>query len=247
MRVIEQLMKYAHPVSANATEDEVNKSMANGTSVYGPLNWGTAVLNDPGFTEFHEVIHVDLPPKGQSPGSDHKPQMGGLGQFINSGGENKEAAFAWMQYFNSGDYTDPAIGDAKVAAGAQPARASILARNQDHNFLAGLYRAFPYTVPYLMQIPEANAIQALMGEECADFVNGEKDIEAALKAMDDRTRRLMGGRRLLRVERARLSRARSRPRLRPAAPAAPSRRRRPEAGCRERQIARAFRYETETL
>ena len=42
-----------------------------------------------------------------------------------------------------------------------------------------------------MQIPEANAIQALMGEEAADFVNGEKDIEAALKAMDDRTRRLM--------------------------------------------------------
>ena len=191
MRVIEQLMKYAHPVSANATEDEVNKAMANGTAVYGPLNWGTAVLNDPGFTEFHEVMHVDLPPKGKSPGSDHKPQMGGLGQFINSGGENKEAAFAWMQFFNSGDYTDPAIGDAKVAAGAQPARASILARNQDHNFLAGLYRAFPYTVPYLMQIPEANAIQALMGEECADFVNGEKDIEAALKAMDDRTRRLM--------------------------------------------------------
>ena len=52
-------------------------------------------------------------------------------------------------------------------------------------------RAFPYTVPYLMQIPEANAIQALMGEECADFVNGEKDIDAALKSMDDRTRRLM--------------------------------------------------------
>ena len=109
------------------------------------------------------------------------------------GGENKEAAFAWMQYFNSGDYTDPAIGDVKVAAGAQPARASILERNQHHKFLAGLYRAFPYTVPYLMQIPEANAIQALMGEECADFVNGEKDIDAALKSMDDRTRRLMEG------------------------------------------------------
>ena len=191
MRVVEKLMQYAHPVSFNATEDEVNTAFAKGNAVFCPLKWGTAVLNDPTFTEFHEAIHVDLPPAGKTPGSGHKPQMGGLGQFLNKWGENKEAAFAWMQFFNSGDYTDPAIGDAKVAAGAQPARASILERHQNHNFLAGLYRAFPHTVPYLMQIPEANAIQAIMGEECADFVNGGKDIEAALKAMDDRTRRLM--------------------------------------------------------
>ena len=191
MRVIQKLMEYAHPVSFNATEDEVNKAFAQGHAVYAPLAWGTAVLNDPGFTDFHEVVHFDLPPKGKSTGSVRTAQMGGLGQFVNTWGENKDAAFAWMKFFNSGDYTDPAIGDAKVAAGAQPAHASILKRYQGHNFLAGLYRAFPHTVPYLMQIPEANAIQALMGEECADFVNGDKDIDAALKAMDDRTRRLM--------------------------------------------------------
>lgn len=191
MRIIEKIMKYAHPVSANATEDEVNKALAEGSAVYSPLSWGTAVLNDPGFTKHHEHVHMDLPPKGTSPGSDQKAQMGGLGQFINSGGENKDAAWAWMQYFNSGDFTDPAIGDAIVAAGGQPARASILKRHQDRNFLAGLSKVFPHTVPYLMQIPEANAIQALMGEECADFVAGQKDIDAALKAMDDRTRRLM--------------------------------------------------------
>jgi ABC-type glycerol-3-phosphate transport system substrate-binding protein len=149
------------------------------------------VLNDPSFSKFPDDIHFDLPPKGQSPGSDHKAQMGGLGQFLNKWGENKEAAWAWMKFFNSGDYTDPAIGEAIVAAGGQPARASILKRHQDRPFLAGLSKAFPHTVPYLMQMPEANAIQALMGEEAADFVNGEKDIDAALKAMDDRTRRLM--------------------------------------------------------
>ena len=191
LRTIEQLMKYAHPVSANATEDEVNKAFADGSAVYSPLAWGTAVLNDPSFSKFPDDIHFDLPPKGESPGSDHKAQMGGLGQFLNKWGENKEAAWAWMKFFNSGDYTDPAIGDAIVEAGGQPARASILKRHQDRHFLAGLSKAFPHTVPYLMQIPEANAIQALMGEEAADFVNGEKDIEAALKAMDDRTRRLM--------------------------------------------------------
>jgi ABC-type glycerol-3-phosphate transport system substrate-binding protein len=191
LRVIERLMKYAHPVSANATEDEVNKAFADGSALYGPLCWGTAVLNDPTFTKFAEGIYFDLPPMGKSPGSGQKPQMGGLGQFLNKGSQNKEAAWAWMKFFNSGDYTDPAIGDAIVAAGGQPARASVLKRHQDRQFLAGLYKAFPHTVPYLMQIPEANAIQALMGEECADFVNGKKDIEAALKAMDTRTRRLM--------------------------------------------------------
>jgi ABC-type glycerol-3-phosphate transport system substrate-binding protein len=191
LRVIQEMMKYAHPVSANASEDEVNKAFAEGSALYGPVCWGTAVLNDPTFTKFSDSIYFDLPPAGKSPGSGQKAQMGGLGQFLNSGGQNKEAAWAWMKYFNSGDFTDPAIGDAIVAAGGQPARGSILGRHQDRQFLAGLYKVFPHTVPYLMQIPEANAIQALIGEECADFVNGVKDIDAALKAMDDRTRRLM--------------------------------------------------------
>jgi ABC-type glycerol-3-phosphate transport system substrate-binding protein len=191
LRVIQKLMKYAHPVSANATEDEVNKAFAEGSALYGPLCWGTAVLNDPSFTKFADAIYFDLPPAGKSPGSGRKAQMGGLGQFVNAGGRNKEAAWAWTKFFNSGDFTDPAIGDAIVAAGGQPARASILGRHKNRQFLAGLYKAFPHTVPYLMQIPEANAIQALIGEECADFVNGTKDIDASLKAMDDRTRRLM--------------------------------------------------------
>ena len=191
LRALEGLMKYAHPVTFNATEDECNKAFAAGNAVYGPLTWGTAVLNDPSFTEFHDRMFIDLPPGGKSPGSGQKPQMGGLGQFLNKYGENKDAAWAYMKYFNSGDYTDSAIGDAIVAAGGQPARASVLKRYQDHNFLAGLYKGFPLSVGYLMQIPEANAIQALMGEEAADFVNGEKDIDDALKAMDKRTRRLM--------------------------------------------------------
>ena len=49
-----------------------------------------------------------------------------------------------------------------------------------------------------------------------------------------------------RLERVRLRRTRDRPRSRPAANAAPSRRRRPQAGCRERQIAWVFPCKTET-
>ncbi|MBM3517961.1 MAG: extracellular solute-binding protein [Alphaproteobacteria bacterium] len=192
LRIIEQLMKYAHPVSFNATEDEVNKAFASGAAAYGPLCWGTAVLNDPTFTDLHEVINFDLPPAGKSPGAARKAQMGGLGHMLNKHGANHDAAWAWMKFFNSGDFTDPAIGDAIVAAGGQPARNSTLSRHTDRNFLAGLAKVMPANpVGYLMQIPEANAIQALMGEEAADFVNGQKDIDAALKSMDDRVRRLM--------------------------------------------------------
>ena len=49
------------------------------------------------------------------------------------------------------------------------------------------------------------------------------------------------------LERVRLGRTRDRPRQRPAANAAPSRRRRPKAGCRERQRHRAFPSQTDTL
>ena len=69
LRVIQELMKYAHPVSANATEDEVNKAFAEGSALYGPLCWGTAVLNDPSFTKFADSIYFDLPPVGKSSGS----------------------------------------------------------------------------------------------------------------------------------------------------------------------------------
>ena len=40
-------------------------------------------------------------------------------------------------------------------------------------------------------VPEAYAIMGAVGEEVADAVNGQKDVEAALKACDKRVRRIM--------------------------------------------------------
>ena len=65
LKMLVDLQQYAHPVSSNAGEDEVNTAFANGTAVYGPLTWGTAVLNDPSFTKFDRVIYADLPPAGR--------------------------------------------------------------------------------------------------------------------------------------------------------------------------------------
>ena len=50
LKVLVDLQQYAHPVSANAGEDEVNLVFAQGTALYSPLTWGTAVLNDPTYT-----------------------------------------------------------------------------------------------------------------------------------------------------------------------------------------------------
>ena len=59
LKVLVDLQKYAHPVSANAGEDEVNLVFAQGTALYSPLTWGTAVLNDPTYTDLHEHWHME--------------------------------------------------------------------------------------------------------------------------------------------------------------------------------------------
>ena len=65
MKYLVELQKYAHPVSANAGEDEGNQVFTNGTALYSPLTWGTAVLNDSTYTDFHDVWNYDAPSTGR--------------------------------------------------------------------------------------------------------------------------------------------------------------------------------------
>ena len=106
MKYLVELQKHAHPVSANAGEDDGNQVFANGTALYSPLTWGTAVLNDSTYTDFHEVWNMDLSPKGTTPGSDHRALAGGFGQFMPTWGSNRDTAFAWIKFLNSGDRED---------------------------------------------------------------------------------------------------------------------------------------------
>ncbi len=179
-------------MSSNAGEDEVNTAFGNGTALYGPLTWGTATLNDSHFTDLAEVWHTDIPPKGTTPGSAHRPLMGGHGIVIPPWTQDRDAAFEWVKWTASGDYTDPAIGEAIVKAGGQPARVPLLEKHKGRvHFFEGLGKCFPIAIPFLMLIPEGNAFAGMLGEETADAVNGDKSIEDALKAMDARARRLM--------------------------------------------------------
>jgi hypothetical protein len=97
---------------------------------------------------------------------------------------------------NSGDREDiggsPLIADAIVGAGGQLSRVSTLKRWSDRKpFFNGLMESFPVCVNSSPIVPEAYAIMGAVGEEVADAVNGEKSVEAALKACDKRVHRIM--------------------------------------------------------
>ena len=99
-------MEYAHPVTVNAIDDECNAALGNGSAVYAPIEWGTGILNDKGFTKFADVIKADITPKGETSGGVHRPLMGGLGMFIPTYSKNKDAAFEWVKWCCSGNKTD---------------------------------------------------------------------------------------------------------------------------------------------
>ncbi len=189
---LNELNKYAHPITANGGEDEVNTAFANGSALFGPLTWGTANLNNPDFSHFPDEFHWDVPPRGSNAEGSHRPLMGGLGQFVPPWSPDHQAAWEWIKWINSGDKTDPRIGEVMVKAGSQPSRISLLSKyGAERNFFNGLSKAFPTAIPFVMLIPEANSLVQMIGEEGADYINGDIDIEDALKAMDKRARRIM--------------------------------------------------------
>ena len=192
LQVLIKLMPYAHPVTLNATDDEANSALANGTAVYAPIEWGTSVVNDSKFTKFADVIRADVTPKGETTEGRHSPLMGGLGMFIPTWSKNKELAWEWIKWCNSGNKTDPAIGKAWVENSGQPARLSLLQEYSSlRPYFTGLVKGYPQAVPFVSTIPEAFTISELIGNEVTSVVAGEKSIDPALKAMDDGVRQIM--------------------------------------------------------
>jgi sorbitol/mannitol transport system substrate-binding protein len=189
---LKKLMAYAHPVTLNATDDEANKALADGSAVYAPIEWGTSVLNNKDFTKFYDVIGADLPPRGETKAGLHRPLMGGLGMMIPTWSKNKDAAWEWIKWCNSGDKTSPAIGKAWVTGSGQPARVSLLKKyTKIRPYYAGLAKAYPHAVSFVSIIPEAFTISDVIGNEATEVITGGKDIDAALKAMDKGVTQIM--------------------------------------------------------
>ncbi len=192
LETLTRLMEYRHPVTLNATDDECNTALANGTAVYAPIQWGTAVLNNPEFSQFPDVIGTDIVPKGDTPESAHRPLMGGLGQMISAYSENKAAAWEWIKHLNSGDYVDARISEAYVMSAGQPARISLLGKYEDiRPHFVGLKKSFPVAVSFVSTIPEAFTLSDILGNETTAVITGEKSIEDALKAMEKGVEQVM--------------------------------------------------------
>ena len=185
LETLMKLMKFRHPVTLNATDNECNTALANGSAVYAPIQWGTAVLQNPEFSKFPNDIGTGLVPRGETAESAHRPLMGGLGQYVSAYSENKEAAWEWIKHLNSGDYTDSRISDAYIEHTGQPARISMLNKYENiRPHFAGLKKSFPVAVSFVPLIPEAFTLSDIIGNEVTSVITGEKSIDDALKAMD---------------------------------------------------------------
>ena len=94
-------------------------------------------------------------PAGDNEKGAHRVSTGGFGVFVPTYSKNQEAGVAFAKFLASGDARDPAIGEAVVAAGGQPARLSILDRHKDDKlFFGGLMASMPYGVTNNLMIPE---------------------------------------------------------------------------------------------
>jgi sorbitol/mannitol transport system substrate-binding protein len=185
LSVLMKLMKYAHPVTLNAADDEANAALANGTAVFAPMEWGTSALTSPKFTKFAAVFDTGVVPKGETKISRKAPLAGGFGQYINVHGTDKRAAFEFIKHLNSGDYIDPAIGEAYVTNAGQPARTSLLKKYTNlQPYFGALGQSLGISIPGFPWIPEAFTLADQLGNEVVAAITGEKSPEAALAAID---------------------------------------------------------------
>jgi len=191
MQVLLGLQPYLEDGALNASDDEANPAMANGTCTYAPVQCGGTTMNDPEFTEYYEVWGTTRVPKGNVEGGDHRPHMGGLGMLVPAYSNNKDAAWEFVKFCCSGNAQDPAIGKAWVEGTGQPARASLL---KEYAPLRAHFPAIQESLPTAVRypaLPETQAIYEAIGNEVAGVMLGEKDAEAALTDMDSSVRQIM--------------------------------------------------------
>ena len=189
--ILQRLTPFLEPTAINASDDEANNAMLNGTWTFAPLQWGGSTMNDPKFTKFSNDWKVTVAPKGTGEKARHAPHMGGLGLVMPSYGHNKEAAWEWIKFCCGSDNQDPAIGKAWVENTGQPARLSLLKKYTSvRPYFSGLMESLPLAVRY-PPIPESNALYELVGTEVAAVIIGQTNPGDALKNMQSQATKLM--------------------------------------------------------
>jgi ABC-type glycerol-3-phosphate transport system substrate-binding protein len=183
LEMLVKLVAYMEPGALNASDDEANTAMLNGTWVYAPVEWGGSTMNDPKFTKFSNEWKVDIVPKGIGPKARFGPAMGGLGLVIPKFSHHKDEAWEWIKFYNQGNKQDPEVGKAFVENTGQPARASLLHQYASiRPYFLGLMKSLPHAIRGI-PIPEANTLAEAIGTEVSATVTGGKTIDRALKDM----------------------------------------------------------------
>lgn len=192
LEILKALMEYAHPVTMNAVDDEVQTALANGTAVFAPFAAATPVLNDPAFTEFYEVFDSDQCPRTTEPGGDISV-LAGFGMYVNARSESKQAAFEFIKHLCSANYTDTRIGEAFVTNFGQPVRQSLLSEYTTiRPHFGALGTAFTKElVDVIPKMPEGVGLLEIVGAEVTAFLVGEKSAEAALADAEANMRDLL--------------------------------------------------------
>ena len=189
--ILLRLVPYMEPTSLNASDDEANTAMLNGTWLYAPFEWGGSSMNDPKFTKFADVWKVSIVAKGPGPQGRHAPHMGGLGLIMPVYAHHQDEAWEWVKFCCSGDKEDPEIGKAWVENAGQPARISLLKGYSNiRPYYTGLMDSLPHAHRFL-PIPESNILYETVGTDVAAVVIGDKKPDQALKDMQAHTTRIM--------------------------------------------------------
>ena len=185
------MLPFCDPTTLNASDDEANTAMLNGTWLFTPVTWGGSSMNDPAFTKYADVWSAAVVPKGSGPNGRHSPHMGGHGLIVPAFSHHKDEAWEWVKFICSGDKQDPAIGKAFVEHTGQPARLSLLKEyaNVRPYFLA-LMQSLPTAMRFI-PIPEFSNLYEVIGTEVAAVAIGSKSSDQALKDMQGQVRRIM--------------------------------------------------------
>ena len=189
--VLQRLVPYLEPTSLNASDDEANTAMLNGTWVYAPFEPAGSTMNDPKFTRFAHEWKVTVVPKGMGDKARHAPHMAGLGLLLPVYSHNKDAAWEWIKFCCSGNKQDPAIGKAWVENTGQPARASLLKEYSNiRPYFTGMMDSFPVAIRFL-PIPESDTLYEVVGTQVSAAIIGQKTPAEALKDMQAQAAKIM--------------------------------------------------------
>jgi maltose-binding protein MalE len=189
-----QIAQYAPKEAVNWIEDQTFEAWTKGLTFFNPDEWGFSAYQVPSLNPFaNQTVSSTVPLVSSTTTAIDTPWnitpgmcaiMGGYGMGVPVSNHPYEA-YTFIKYYL--EHLDLATQNT-----AQPPRISILEKYYNQNPVQ--YQLFDTLVKGASivnvrpVIPEALQIDAILGEEVVNVLNGVYDANAALKNMDDQIR-----------------------------------------------------------